>query len=268
MNIDKHIKLSLLEDDCNHDITTKLIPRINKSKANLISKESFYIYGLNWFERVFKQVDNKVKVKTKVNNGDFVKKNEIVAYIYGCNHSILKSERVALNYLQVMSGVYDLCIKYRKKLKNNKIKILHTRKTPPLLRLPVSEACSAAKCLPHRYSLSSSVLLKENHLVCVSDPIKLIKDYVKKYKQVIVEAKTIRFAKSLEGLGIERVLLDNFKPSMIKSFLKLNLKLKIELSGSINLSNIDSYLFDGVDYISIGSLTKNIVSKDLSILIQ
>ena len=181
MNQLKHINAALIEDDYRNDISTKLVPYVNKSSAILKSKESFYIYGLKWFQKVFKHVDKKTTISFLVKDGDYVKKNKILANIKGSNHSILKAERVALNYLQIMSGVYDICKQYNKKINNkHKIKILHTRKTPPLLKLPISEACTAAMCLPHRYSLSTSVLFKENHLKSIDDPKTLIRNAVKK----------------------------------------------------------------------------------------
>ena len=267
MNFKQHIKLALAEDQYQKDITTKLIkPRI-KCKAIVKAKESFHIYGLNWFKEVFKTVDINTDVKFMIKDGDMIKKGKVIAEIKGINYSLLKAERVALNYLQTMSGTYDLCIKYKNKLKNKKIKLLHTRKTIPLFRLPLSESCSAAGCLPHRNDLSSSVLFKENHLKFLSDPIAIIKKAIKMHKTVVVEAKTLRFAKSLVDLKIDRILLDNFTPTMLKNFLKFKSRMKIEISGSINLNNIHNFSQKGVNFISIGALTKNIYSKDISMII-
>jgi len=150
---------------------------------------------------------------------------------------------------------------------SKKIQLLHTRKTIPLYRLPLSEACNAAGCAPHRYDLSSSILLKENHLKLASKPLDLITKAIKKDKIVVVEAKTLKFAKTVSNLKISRILLDNFTPAMIKSFISSNPKVKIEISGSVNLSNINKFAIKGVHYISVGDLTKNIESKDLSMLI-
>ena len=238
-----------------------------KCKAIIKAKESFHIYGLKWFSDVFKSVNKSTKIKLKVKDGDLVKKNMIIGEIYGTNHALLNSERVALNYLQTMSGTYDKCIRFRKKISNKKIQLLHTRKTIPLYRLPLSEACNAAGCAPHRYDLSSSILIKENHLKLASKPLDLITKAIKKDKIVVVEAKTLKFAKTVSNLKISRILLDNFTPAMIKSFISSNPKVKIEISGSINLSNINKFAIQGVHYISVGDLTKNIESKDLSMLI-
>ena len=199
--------------------------------------------------------------------GDFVKKKTIIAEVYGINHVLMSAERVALNYLQTMSGVYDKCIKFKKKISNKKIQLLHTRKTVPLYRLPLSEACSAAGCTPHRYDLSSAILIKENHLKLAACPLELISNALKSKKIVVVEAKTLKFAKAVSDLKVSRVLLDNFSPTMIKNFISYNKRVKIEISGSINLSNINNYAIEGVNCISIGDLTKNIESKDLSMLI-
>ena len=166
-----------------------------------------------------------------------------------------------------MSGTYDLCRRFQQKIKHTNIKLLHTRKTLPLFRMPLKEACIAAGCMPHREDLSTAILIKENHLQFTTDPIELIKKAITNNKKVVVEAKTLKFAKSLNQLKIDRVLLDNFTPLMLKKFVQCNLKLKIEVSGSINLKNIQKFAIKGVHYISIGALTKNIESKDFSMLI-
>ena len=267
MNRDKHIKLALEEDCCRQDVTTKLLPIDRKCKAIVKIKETSHVYGIRWLEQVFKQIDKKVKIKFYIKDGQYTKKNIIIAEIVGSNHSLLKAERVALNYLQAMSGTYDLCKRFQKKIKDTKIKLLHTRKTLPLFRAPLKEACIAAGCMPHREDLSTAVLIKENHLKFTTTPIELIKKAIANNKKVVVEAKTLKFAKSLNQLKIDRVLLDNFTPLMLKKFIQCNLKLKIEVSGSINLENIQKFATKGVHYISIGALTKNIESKDFSMLI-
>ena len=266
--INAHITAALKEDGYQNDLTAKLVDNNSIVTAKIIAKESFYIYGLNWMKAVFLKVDKNLKISVKVKDGSYVKNKTVIARISGKSRSILKAERTVLNYLQTMSGVYDNCMKYRKKISSKKgIKILHTRKTIPLMRLPLSEACSAAGCMPHRYSLSDGILLKENHLKVI-DNLEEIIFKAKKTNKVIVEAKSLSFARKIIKLGIDRILLDNFTPKQIKLFLKDSKKQKIEVSGSINLDNIKQYAIDGVDFISIGSLTKNIISKDISLLIE
>ena len=215
MDRQQHIKLALSEDQNKKDITTKILHLDKNCKAIIKAKESFHIYGLKWFSDVFKSVNKSTKIKLKVKDGDLVKKNKVIGEIYGTNHALLNSERVALNYLQTMSGTYDKCIRFRKKISNKKIQLLHTRKTIPLYRLPLSEACNAAGCAPHRYDLSSSILIKENHLKLASNPLDLVTKAINKNKIVVVEAKTLKFAKTVSNLKISRILLDNFTPAMI-----------------------------------------------------
>ena len=267
MDRQQHIRLALSEDQYKKDITTKILQLDKNCKAIIKAKESFHIYGLKWFSDVFKSANKSTKIKLKVKDGDLVKKNMVIAEIYGTNHALLNSERVALNYLQTMSGTYDKCIRFKKKITNKKIQLLHTRKTIPLYRLPLSEACKAAGCAPHRYDLSSSILIKENHLKLAAKPVDLIAKAIKKNKIVIVEAKTLKFAKTVSNLKISRILLDNFTPAMLQSFISSKPKVKIEISGSVNLNNINKFAMKGIHYISIGDLTKNIESKDLSMLI-
>ena len=129
MDRQQHIKLALSEDQYKKDITTKIVQLDKNCKAIIKAKESFHIYGLKWFSDVFKSVNKSTKIKLKVKDGDLVRKNKIIGEIYGTNHTLLNSERVALNYLQTMSGTYDKCIRFRKKISNKKIQLLHTRKT-------------------------------------------------------------------------------------------------------------------------------------------
>jgi nicotinate-nucleotide pyrophosphorylase (carboxylating) len=266
--INQHIISALSEDQYQNDLTSKLSKNI-EVQASIISKESFYIYGLNWMKAVFKKVDKNLKIDLKVRDGEYINNKKIIAKISGKSRSILSAERTALNYLQTMSGVYDKCIRYKKKIIHKpNIKILHTRKTIPLMRLPLSEACSAAGCNPHRYSLSDGILLKENHLRVIDNLEEFILKANKKKQKVIIEAKSPSFAKKISKLKIERILLDNFTPKQIKDYLKSYKKQKIEVSGSININNIKKYAIDGVNFISIGSLTKNIISKDISLLIE
>ena len=268
-DINKHIIDALKEDDYKNDLTTKLISKNLNVSASIISKESFYIYGLHWMKAIFKNVDKNLKVDLKVSNGEYVKNKKIIARISGKSHSILTAERTVLNYLQTMSGTYDNCIKFRKKIESKKdIKILHTRKTIPLMRLPLSEACVAAGCPPHRYSLSDGILLKENHLKIINNLEELLIKSKKSNNKIIIEAKSLSFARKVSKLNIDRILLDNFTPKQIKDFVKDNIKQKVEVSGSINLNNIKKYAVNGVNFISIGLLTKNIISKDISLLID
>ena len=178
--INAHITAALKEDGYQNDLTNKLVDNNSIVTAKIIAKESFYIYGLNWMKAVFLKVDKNLKISVKVKDGSYVKNKTVIARISGKSRSILKAERTVLNYLQTMSGVYENCMKYRKKISSKKgIKILHTRKTIPLMRLPLSEACSAAGCMPHRYSLSDGILLKENHLKVIDN-----------LEEIIFKAKT------------------------------------------------------------------------------
>ncbi|MBH43976.1 MAG: nicotinate-nucleotide diphosphorylase (carboxylating) [Gammaproteobacteria bacterium] len=262
-----HIINSLNEDSYKNDITAKLIPINKKAEAQIKSKESFYVYGMKWMKKVFKIVDPNLTVQALVKDGEYIKKNQLIAKIKGNNRNIIIAERTALNYLQSMSGVYDNCMKYQKKISKTKIKILHTRKTLPLTRLPYGEACLEAGCPAHRKSLSDTILFKENHLRFIHNFQNTINAAKKTGKKVVVEVQTLKFAKYVNRFKVDRILLDNFKPQKIKEVIKCVRKCEIEISGSINLKNINKFAIKGVDFISIGDLTKNIFSKDISLLI-
>ena len=266
--ISNHIKLSLKEDEVNNDITSKIINSRKKSLAKIIFKESNTFYGIDWANEVFKQIDSNLKIKWKIKDGKFIKKGTVICEIYGRTISILKSERTVLNYLQILSSTCSLAKKFSEKLRNKKILLLHTRKTIPSLRDGQNLACLEVGFKAHRLNLSESILIKENHLKVIGDLEYFLKQARKFKKPIIIEAKTIKDVRILSKYKFDRILLDNFKPNEIKKCLKIIKSIPIEISGNISINNINRYELPGISYISIGAVTKNICSIDMSLLIQ
>ena len=266
--IANHVKDALIEDNVKKDITSHLIPSKKKAFAKIIFREPGVLFGTHWVNEVFKTVDSKLKVKWKLKDGNTVRKNQVVCEITGSAKSILKGERVSLNFLQTLSSTCTIAKEFINKVKNKKITLLHTRKTIPGFRYAQNCACLEAGCESHRLSLSESILIKDNHLRIIDNLSDFIIKLRRYKKPIIVEAKTIKDVKFLSKLDIDRILLDNFNLTRLKQSLKIIKSIPVEISGNITLKNINHYARKGVSYISIGSLTKNIHALDMSLLIR
>jgi len=265
--LSQHIKSSLTEDHCNNDITSSLL-NIKKVSAKLIFKEPGILCGKKWVDEVFKTLDSNIKIKWNFNDGDIIRKGENLGIISGDIRSILKGERIALNFLQTLSGVSSLAKKYQDKVKGKNVKLLYTRKTIPGWRYAINYACQIMGCYAHRGNLSESILIKENHLKAIDDPAEFIRKAKKLKTPIIVEAKTLREIVIFKNLKVDRILLDNFSIIKLKKALTITKGIPIEVSGNINLANINKYAIEGISFISIGSITKNIKVIDISLLIQ
>ena len=262
------VKTALIEDQVMDDLTCRAIKIQNKSIAKVIFKESGILCGKHWVDEVFKIIDKKVKIKWHYKDGDHIKKGNKIATVTGNGVSILKGERVALNYLQTLSGISTIVKRYKDRLGNKKIKLLHTRKTVPGLRNAISYACEIMGCNAHRYDLSKSILIKENHLRLIKDLDNYLTKVKKFKKPIIMEARNLNDVKRANKYNLDRILLDNFTLTQIKKAIKITNKIPIEISGNINIKNIRKYAIPGVSYISIGALTKNIKAIDISLLLQ
>lgn len=267
------IKQSLNEDIGSGDITTDaLIPKDLVVNAKIIAKENGIIAGLKIAEKVFKQLDAKIKFHTKLHDGDQISKSTIIAEISGNARSILKAERTALNFLQRLSGIATLTRKFTNKIKGTNAKILDTRKTTPLFRRLEKDAVKAGGGFNHRIGLFDQVLIKDNHLAIIKDIETAVKK-AKKYGKVEVEVKNVKELKSALNTNVDIILLDNMPIKKIKESVALihkwnkmnNSNIKIEASGGINLGNVRSIAKAGVDYISVGALTHSAKAVDISL---
>lgn len=259
---------ALREDIGTGDITTKALIRGNKTiKAEILVKEDFVICGLAVAALVFKLQDKTVKFKPYARDGDFVKKGKILALVSGRARSILTAERVALNFLSLLSGISTKTKKFVDAAKPYRVKILDTRKTVPCLRLLEKYAVRIAGAFNHRESLDEMILVKDNHLKCIGGVNKL-SGFSRKYK-VEIEVKNLTELKTALLLNPDIIMLDNMSvEDMRKALLlrnKVSGKTKLEASGGITLKNIKKVASTGVDFISVGDLTSSIKSVDISL---
>lgn len=268
MKISEIINEALKEDISKGDITSNaVIPKSTAVKAEIIAKQKGIIAGLDVAKTVFREVDNKIVFIKKVNDGEFVKKGKIIAELRGNTRAILSSERVALNFLQRLSGIATLTYEFVKLAGN--VKILDTRKTTPLLRELEKYAVRVGGGYNHRFNLNDAVLIKDNHIAIAGSVSKVVMLARKTGKKIEVEAKNIKEVKEALDAHADTLLLDNMNLREIKKAVELARgKAKIEVSGGVNLKNIRKIANVNVDFISIGALTHSPKAMDISLEVR
>ena len=240
------------------DITTRLIKNNNKIKAKIISNENCIIGGLNFAKEAFKYSDKKISFKANIKDGKKINKGKVVAEINGKAKAILKSERVALNFLSLISGVATKTKKFVDKVKGKKCKICCTRKTAPNLRLIQKYGVKLGGGINHRFNLSDEILIKDNHVAIDGNIKKLVKKAIKnrKGKKITVEVDNLGQLKKIIGLKFNRILFDNMNKKNIKKGINIvKNKYETEASGGISLKNVRKIASTGVNRVSIGQIT-------------
>lgn len=261
-----NIKNALKEDLGTSDITTNLLANDLKGQAKIKIKESAIFCGKSWVEECFRQIDKNIKITWLLKDGDRARKNQTVCILDGFFKSILKGERVALNFLQLLSGTATSTAYLKSLIKNSPTKLFDTRKTIPGLRIAQKYAVQVGGGNNQRIGLFDQILLKENHKTAFGSIKKMLIN-IDNLKNVQVEVESIKEFIEALSLGSKNILLDNFSIEELKNVVQLNNgQALLEASGNINEKNIIKYAKTGVDRISIGAITKNIKSIDYSML--
>ena len=250
------------------DITTKLIKNNKTIKAKIISNQSCIIGGLSFAKEAFKYSDKNVNFKSKTKDGRKISKGKVVAIIYGKSKGILKSERVALNFLSLISGVATTTRKFVNKVKGKSCKICCTRKTSPNLRSIQKYGVKLGGGVNHRFNLSDEILIKDNHIAVDGNIQKLVKRAIKnrKGKKITVEVDNLNQLKKILGLKFHRILFDNMSLKNIKKGVKLSNRLyETEASGGVNLTNVRKIAKTGIKRISVGQITHSAPSIDFKL---
>ena len=240
------------------DITTKFIKKNKKIKAKIISNQNCVIGGLNFVKEAFKYSDKKINFKAKTKDGRKINKGKIVAYVYGKAKGILKSERVALNFLSLISGVATTTKKFVDKVKGKSCKICCTRKTSPNLRSIQKYGVKLGGGHNHRFNLSDEILIKDNHIAIDGNIFELVKRAIKNKKgeKITVEVDNLNQLKKIMGLKFNRILFDNMSLKNLRKGIKLSNKFyETEASGGVTLKNVRKIAATGVKRISVGQIT-------------
>lgn len=269
LNVDHLIMQALQEDITSEDITTNAVMREAKQgEVELICKADGVIAGLPVFERVFLLLDPETNVKFFVKDGDNVKKGQLMGKVYGDIRVLLSGERVALNYLQRMSGIATYTRQIASLLEGSKTKLLDTRKTTPNMRIFEKYAVRVGGGCNHRYNLSDGILLKDNHIGAagsVKRAVEMAKEYAPFVRKIEIEVENLEMVKEAIEAGADIIMLDNMSPEMMKEAVTLiNGRAETECSGNVTRENVDRLVSVGVDYISSGALTHSSPILDIS----
>lgn len=268
--MDRLIQQALEEDIGNEDVTTNsVMPEYKKGMVKLICKQDGVICGLNVFERAFKLLDENTEVNFFFKDGDEVKKGQRVAIITGDIRVLLSGERVALNYLQRMSGIATYTRNVVRLLDGCKTKLLDTRKTTPNMRVFEKYAVRIGGGCNHRYNLSDGVLLKDNHIGAaggVKRAVELAREYAPFVRKIEVEVENLDMCREALEAGADIIMLDNMSvEDMKKAVEMIGGRAVTECSGNVTIENIERIKGTGVDFVSSGALTHSAPILDLSL---
>ena len=269
--IDINVVSAIDEDIKNLDKTSVLISSKFNALAEIKAKEKGVLCGIPWVEKTYKKIDPKLKFTWLVEEGGIFKKNQKICKIHGNFNSLLTGERIALNFLQTLSGTATITRTFVNKIKTTSAILLDTRKTLPGLRIAQKYAVKIGGGMNQRLGLYDEILVKENH-------IKSIGSFEKTLQKINNNPKILNYQIEVENLkqlqlaiklGAKNILLDNFSISSTKKAVEINQDFAtLEVSGNININNILDYAKTGVSRISVGAITKNIEAIDFSMIID
>jgi len=265
------VRSALSEDVGSGDITAHLIPETHSARAGVICREPAVLCGMAWFNAVFAELDTRIRVDWHVHDGAQIGSGQRLCTLQGPARAMLTGERTALNFLQTLSGTATLARRYADVVADLPVRILDTRKTLPGLRLAQKYAVRIGGCHNHRTGLYDGILIKENHIVAAGSILQAIQQARAENPGMPVEIEVENEAQLRQALeaGADRLLLDNFALAELKQAVKLvDGRAELEASGGITLENLREVALTGVDFISIGTLTKNVQSIDLSMLFE
>ena len=269
LNADKLIMLALQEDITSEDVSTNAVmPKYQKGTVDLICKQDGVIAGLDVYARVFTLLDPETKVELKAEDGEFVKSGQLLATVTGDIRVLLSGERVALNYLQRMSGIATYTHEVAKLLEGRKTTLLDTRKTTPNCRIFEKYAVRVGGGCNHRYNLSDGVLLKDNHIGAagsITKAIRMAKEYAPFVRKIEIEVETLDQVREAVEAGADIIMLDNMTTEQMKEAIEIIAgRAETECSGNVTKENIARLTALGVDYISSGALTHSSPIMDIS----
>lgn len=270
LQVDNLILSALREDISSEDVSTNAIMReAVMGQVDLICKQDGIIAGLDVFKRVFQLLDDDVQFEFYCKDGDEVKKGQLMAKVTGDMRTLLSGERVALNYLQRMSGIATYTNGVAKLLEGSNTKLLDTRKTTPNMRIFEKYAVTVGGGHNHRYNLSDGVMLKDNHIGAagsITKAVAMAKDYAPFVRKIEVEVENLDMVREAVEAGADIIMLDNMSPEEMKEAIAIiDGRAETECSGNVTKENIAKLTALGVDYISSGALTHSAPIMDISL---
>lgn len=267
-HLDPLILAALAEDVGDGDLTSNaILPPEMTCRGKIVCKQDGVIAGLPVAERVFKLVDERLQFDAKTKDGEKVQEDQIVARLFGPARAMLRAERVALNYLQHLSGIATITAKYVKAVEGTKTEILDTRKTTPGMRVLEKYATRAGGATNHRMGLYDAVLIKDTHLALANGVSAALRAVRKAHPEAMINVEVSNLQELEQALNDKapRILLDNFAPGQVREAMQIiRGRAQVEISGGVLLTNARAYALAGADFISVGALTHSAVALDYS----
>ena len=266
-NIQSQVALALKEDIGAGDVTADLIPKESESTATVICRDDAILSGAPWFNEVYQQIDNNINIQWNYQDGDSITAGSTLCRLSGNARSLLSGERAALNFVQTLSATATLTHQFVQQIKQTKTHILDTRKTLPNLRDAQKYAVLCGGGKNHRIGLYDMILIKENHIMAAGSITNAIQQARKLHPsiRVEVETETIEEFREASNAGADIIMLDNFSLDLMRQAVAENgQKIILEASGGVTIETVLPIAKTGVDYISVGQITKDISAVDLS----
>jgi nicotinate-nucleotide pyrophosphorylase (carboxylating) len=265
--VEKNVRDALAEDVGSGDLTAGLVPDEIVS-AHVVAREAAILCGRHWFDETFRQIDPAITVDWQVRDGDPVQSDTVVCRLRGHARGLLTGERTALNFLQLLSGTATVARQYADAVAGTATRVLDTRKTVPGLRDAQKYAVTCGGCHNHRHGLYDAVLIKENHIRAAGSIAAVLKKAMTASQPgtlIEIEVEDLDQLQQAIAAGATRVLLDNYPVEQLRQAVEIAAgKVELEASGGISLDNIHRFAATGIDFISVGSLTKHVRAIDLS----
>lgn len=261
---------ALAEDVGNGDVTAALVPAAAMAEARVIVRESVVLCGRAWFDEVFQQLDPEIDVRWEAEDGDTLAPGQLVCTLDGPARTLLTGERTALNFLQTLTGTATTTADYVARVADTGCRLLDTRKTIPGLRLAQKYAAATGGAVNHRIGLFDAILIKENHIASAGSLAQAVRAARASSPAlpVEIEVETLDQVEQALSTGVERILLDNFSLEQLREAVAMNAELdgscELEASGGIEVDTLRDVAETGVDFISIGALTKHVRASDFS----
>lgn len=266
-HIRQQVQEALAEDIGSGDVTAALLDPQQWAEARVISRENGILCGTAWFDEVFLQLDDDIRIDWSVADADMVGINQSLCQLHGPSHALLTGERTALNFLQTLSGTASITHRYKQAMGKSVTKLLDTRKTVPGFRLAQKYAVACGGGHNHRLGLYDMVLIKENHITACGSIKAAVHTAMQRFPNlpIEVEVESLDELQQAIAAGAHRILLDNFAPDALREAVAVTAgRSELEISGNVTLDNIAELASIGADYISTGAITKHVTALDLS----
>jgi nicotinate-nucleotide pyrophosphorylase (carboxylating) len=265
------VRRALAEDIGTGDVTADLFPADRKARAKVITREAAVVCGQAWFEACFHEIDPAVTIEWKVGEGERAAAGDTLCLLHGAARSLVTGERSALNFLQTLSATATATAAHVDAIKGSRTKILDTRKTLPGLRQAQKYAVRVGGGTNHRMGLFDAILIKENHIAAAGSIQAAVDEARSLHPGIMVEVEVENFRELREALaaGVDRIMLDEFElVELAQAVAEVDGRVPLEVSGGVSIDRVRAIADTGVDFISIGALTKNVRAVDLSMRVE